>query len=105
MFSRFILNVVVYKVESDSLESGSKSEVGILRPFDETTKIKDFNIISEANEEYSTPEIKLVWTAPEKGECVAFLATVYQSSNEWYQNEGNLKKILCHNSQPTDEKT
>lgn len=53
------------------------------------------NTIKEA-EENPKSEVQFLWTAPQAGSgCVAISAMVYERSQTWYAEAGQLTQIVC----------
>lgn len=53
------------------------------------------NTISESDD-LPKSEIQVLWVAPSTGSgCVALAAMVYESSNSWFADDGNLRNVIC----------
>lgn len=62
---------------------------------DTLIKLKCGNVISHRSETPKT-EIAVNWTAPEPGSgCVTFRATVIETRDVWYRDDGQLSKDFC----------
>lgn len=97
-FSRFSVALVGYDNESKKIFDATKEQVGVLLPFDESSKCHDsfFNTIVEVEEQFM-PEVKMSWIPPEKGlECVSLQAKVYHPETDWITKDETLTKIICH---------
>ncbi|XP_045480553.1 spondin-1-like isoform X2 [Harmonia axyridis] len=96
MFKEFILSVEQENVENQ-LEVGHSS-VGYFRLADHQLSkfsIACENTITQTNS-VSKDSIQVYWIAPPTGSgCVAFRATVVESKESWFSEDGLLTKIMC----------
>lgn len=47
--------------------------------------------------------VEVLWTAPPSGNgCIAIKATVFESSDSWFTEDGELTKILCEEKENKD---
>lgn len=80
----------------------SPKRVGRFQLFsDALTKFHEncVNTVSEADD-LPKSEIQVMWVAPVTGSgCVALSAMVYENSNSWYSDDGDLTKIICEDTQ------
>lgn len=86
-----------YDSASKQLKKASWDEIGVLEPFDESSKLHDEmpNTIVEIQEEL-TPEVKITWSPPAKYfGCVSIQAKVYHPDVGWIEEDEALTQIIC----------
>lgn len=67
------------------------------------TKITCANMVTQTTD---TPksDVQVLWTAPASGSgCVAFRATVVETRETWFMDDGPLTKEFCEDEQTLDE--
>ncbi|XP_069679173.1 spondin-1-like isoform X2 [Periplaneta americana] len=91
---------------SGSMHEFSNRNVGTFSLFgDALTKFSDHcpNAVIQTS---SIPksDIQVLWTAPSQGSgCVVFRATVVESRDYWYMDDGPLSRVLCEDVQENDD--
>ncbi|XP_022902529.1 spondin-1 isoform X2 [Onthophagus taurus] len=102
-FTNFVL--VVEPSDTDD-NSQHNTSVGVLQiQGDGLIKYSDKcpNAIEHINSIGKT-QITVLWTAPTNGTgCIAIRATVVESVDRWYSDDGKLTKILCAESQDNED--
>ncbi|KAG5886702.1 hypothetical protein JTB14_015767 [Gonioctena quinquepunctata] len=98
-FTHYILSVLNEKFEKD-IESDT-SVIGSLQLFGDTlTKFSEScqNAVVQTDPQPKT-EVQVLWMAPQKGNgCIKFKATVVESVDTWFSEEGKLTTVLCEES-------
>ncbi|CAG9839407.1 unnamed protein product [Diabrotica balteata] len=103
-FTHFILSFTNEKF-AKNIESES-SVIGAVQLYGDTmTKFSDScqNAIIQADSQPKT-EIQILWMAPSKvNGCIKIRATVVESVDVWFSENGELTKILCAESPDSDD--
>ncbi|XP_074599893.1 spondin-1-like isoform X3 [Brevipalpus obovatus] len=96
LFTGFMLTV-----EANTTSYGSSAttpEVGMLQPYDDSLMRVSDNCpnIMQQTSDIPKKEIVVAWKAPSKPTgCVEFKATVVESSDTWFMDDGALTKRFC----------
>ncbi|XP_048525881.1 spondin-1 [Dendroctonus ponderosae] len=102
-FTHFIISVVN---ENPEKNIGSENSIGNLQLYgDAMTKFSDScqNAVVETDHQPKA-EIQFLWLAPPKGGgCVKFKATVVESVDVWYSEDGDLTKSVCEEAPDTED--
>ncbi|CAH1113576.1 unnamed protein product [Psylliodes chrysocephalus] len=103
-FTHFILSITNEKFEKN-IESES-SVVGSLQLYGDTsTKFSDScqNAVVQTDSQPKN-EIQVLWMAPSRvNGCIKIRATVVESVDIWYSEDGDLTKTLCAESPDSDD--
>ncbi|CAG9762897.1 unnamed protein product [Ceutorhynchus assimilis] len=102
-FSHFIISVLN---ENPEKNIASDTSIGSLQLYgDALTKFSDTcqHAVVETDNQPKA-EIQFLWVAPAKNSgCIKFKATVVESVDIWYSEDGDLSKILCEEAPDTDD--
>ncbi|RZC36683.1 Reeler domain containing protein, partial [Asbolus verrucosus] len=86
-------------------EKGTTSDPSVQLYGDALTKFSEKcpNTVTASDSQLKS-EIQVLWLAPATGSgCVTFKGAVVVSSETWYSEDGPLTKILCENSQDSED--
>lgn len=94
-FSEYAVTLNGYDRNSKTIVQRTIEQIGVLLPFDDSSKLHQPNMVVQV-EKTLTPEVKLIWLAPENGYgCVVLRAKVKHPTLGWFENEDALSKIIC----------
>lgn len=100
-FTNFMLNAraaTTNDKRTTRYSIASPKRVGRFQLFDDALTEFNFECVNTISEVDDTPkgEIQVMWVAPAAGSgCVAISAMVYENSNSWFADDGNLTRIIC----------
>ncbi|KAL1505585.1 hypothetical protein ABEB36_005116 [Hypothenemus hampei] len=103
-FTHFLISVLNENPEKNI--DSSETSIGSLQLYgDALTKFSGTcqNAVVEADH-LPKAEIQFLWVAPPKGSgCIKFKATVVESVEIWFSEDGDLTKLLCEEAPDTED--
>jgi hypothetical protein len=100
-FTEFML-VVEPENPTDVLKYVSTGELSSIDPTITTFTPKCPNAVIQTNT-LAKSNVSMLWRAPPSGNgCVAIKATVFESSDSWFADDGGLTKVLCEEEENED---